>query len=172
MATGPGDELVTAGSGCQPVPNTDRERAIDTLKAAFVQGRLAKGEFDMRVGQALASQTHVELTVLTADLPAERTASESLKRASHQDGKPVLRPGPVIMAATALYAGVWPFTFYLPWPRDGEGDPPRALIILFFAATLMYLCVMLIAVGYMIASWREQRSCGQPLRRPAAGACD
>jgi len=48
----------------------DRERVIDLLKAAFVQGRLARDEFDTRVGQALASRTYAELAVVTADIPA------------------------------------------------------------------------------------------------------
>ena len=43
---------------------------IDLLKAAFVQGRLARDEFDTRVGQALASRTYAELAVVTADIPA------------------------------------------------------------------------------------------------------
>ena len=49
----------------------DRERVIDLLKAAFVQGRLDQDEFDARVGQVLASRTHGELTSVTFDLPAE-----------------------------------------------------------------------------------------------------
>ncbi len=49
----------------------DRERVIDLLKAAFVQGRLTRDELDARVGQALASVTHAELAAVTADLPAE-----------------------------------------------------------------------------------------------------
>jgi hypothetical protein len=49
----------------------DRERVIDLLKAAFVQGRLALDEFDARVGQALASRTYAELAAVTADIPAE-----------------------------------------------------------------------------------------------------
>ena len=48
----------------------DRERVIELLKAAFVQGRLARDEFDTRVGQALASRTYAELAVITADIPA------------------------------------------------------------------------------------------------------
>ena len=38
--------------------HTDREQVIDRLKAAFVHGRLAKDEFDLRVGQVLASRTY------------------------------------------------------------------------------------------------------------------
>ena len=49
----------------------DRERVIDLLKAAFVQGRLDKDEFDARIGQALASRTSGELAAATADIPAE-----------------------------------------------------------------------------------------------------
>jgi hypothetical protein len=44
---------------------------IDLLKAAFVQGRLARDELDERVGQALVSRTYGELTAVTADIPAE-----------------------------------------------------------------------------------------------------
>jgi hypothetical protein len=49
----------------------DRERVIDLLKAAFVQGRLARDEFDERVGQVLVSRTYGELAAVTADIPAE-----------------------------------------------------------------------------------------------------
>ena len=53
----------------------DRERVIDLLKAAFVQGRLMRDEFDARVGQALASRTYGELAAVTADIPAELIAA-------------------------------------------------------------------------------------------------
>ena len=49
----------------------DRERVIDLLKAAFVQGRLARDEFDERVGQVLVSRTYGELAAVTADIPAD-----------------------------------------------------------------------------------------------------
>ena len=67
-----GDEIAagTGGRGHLRASRTDREQAIGTLKAAFVQGRLVKDEFDLRVGQALAPRTYAELAALTADLPA------------------------------------------------------------------------------------------------------
>lgn len=71
MVVGPGDE--TAGAGRHNYLRTshaDREQAIDLLKAAFVQGRLAKDEFDLRVGRVLASRTYADLDALTADIPA------------------------------------------------------------------------------------------------------
>jgi hypothetical protein len=56
-------------------PHADRERVIDLLKAAFVQGRLTRDEFGARVGQTLMSRTPAELAAVTADLPAELTGA-------------------------------------------------------------------------------------------------
>jgi hypothetical protein len=50
--------------------HADREHVLEVLKAAFVQVRLNKDEFELRVGQTLASRTYAELSVLTADVPA------------------------------------------------------------------------------------------------------
>jgi len=41
---------------------------IDVLKAAFVQGRLTRDEFDARVGRAFTSRTYADLAALTADV--------------------------------------------------------------------------------------------------------
>jgi hypothetical protein len=60
----------TGGRGRLRASHADREHVIGMLKAAFVQGRLAKDEFDLRVGQTLASRTCAELAALTADIPA------------------------------------------------------------------------------------------------------
>ena len=56
--------------------HADREHVIDTLKAAFVQGRLTKDEFDLRVGQTLASRTYAELAEVTADIPAAQAGAQ------------------------------------------------------------------------------------------------
>jgi S-DNA-T family DNA segregation ATPase FtsK/SpoIIIE len=55
--------------------HAEREQIISLLKAAFVQGRLDKDEFDLRVGQALASQTRAELAALIADIPGTPAVS-------------------------------------------------------------------------------------------------
>jgi DUF1707 SHOCT-like domain len=64
----PGAQAAAAGLRAL---RADRERVIDLLKAAFVQGRLDQDEFDARVGQVLVSRTHWELAAVTFDLPAE-----------------------------------------------------------------------------------------------------
>ena len=70
--TGPGDEMAAVPTDRGPLraSHADREQAIDMLKAAFVQGRLAKDEFDARVGQVFASRTYAELAAVTDDIPA------------------------------------------------------------------------------------------------------
>ena len=135
MVTRPGDELAAAaaGHGYLRVSHADREQVIGTLKAAFVHGMLAKDEFDLRVSQAFASRTYAELAAVAAGLPAEPTAAQPPKPARAEGEQPVLRPGPVIMAATALCAGVWAFTFLPPWPTNSDGDPLAPIIMLFFS---------------------------------------
>ena len=170
MVTGQGDELAAAAAarGRLRASHADREQVIGTLKAAFVQGMLAKDEFDLRVSQAFASRTYAELAAVTADLPAA-PAAQPPKPARAQGEQPVLRPGPVIMAATALWAGVWAFTFLPPWPTNSEGDPPHAIILLFLLTNLICLIVSVIGVVNMIELRREKRSRGRPPRPPSAG---
>jgi WD40 repeat protein len=57
---------------------------IGVLKAAFVQERLTKDEFDTRVGHALISRTRTDLTALTADLswPASSRPGSPLRTAA------------------------------------------------------------------------------------------
>ena len=51
---GPGDEIAAArgqGRGELRASHADRDQVIEVLKAAFVQERLGKDEFDLRVGR-------------------------------------------------------------------------------------------------------------------------
>jgi hypothetical protein len=75
MSTGP-DDLAAAARGHLRASRADRECVIAVLKTAFVQDRLAKDEFDHRVGQVLASRTYAQLAELTADIPAESPPAE------------------------------------------------------------------------------------------------
>ena len=74
MSTGP-DDLAAAARGHLRASRADREQVIAVLKTAFVQDRLAKDEFDHRVGQVLASRTYAQLAELTADIPAQSPAA-------------------------------------------------------------------------------------------------
>jgi uncharacterized protein DUF1707 len=65
----------TAGRGQFRASHPDREQVIELLKEAFVQGRLAKDELDLRVDQVFAARSHAELAAVTADLYAGPTTS-------------------------------------------------------------------------------------------------
>ena len=78
---GPEDEMAAAAAarGRLRSSHGDREQTIDALKAAFVQGRLTKDEFDARIGQTLASRTYADLAAVTADIPAGLAGVRSRK---------------------------------------------------------------------------------------------
>lgn len=75
----PGEQMGAAGSRRLQTPHVDREQVIDQLKAAFVQDRLTKDEFDVRVALAFTSRTYAELAALTADIPAGLTVAQPLR---------------------------------------------------------------------------------------------
>ena len=163
----PSDRMsAAAGHGDLRASHADREQVIGTLKAAFVQGRLAKDEFDPRAGQALASRTYAELAAVTADLPAGLTAAQPSNPATAPGERVILRPGLVVTVATVLYAGVWPLAFVL--PRNGEGDPVAG-VSLVATATLAYFLVLITAGAWAQApgSRRDKRPGGQLPGQPA-----
>ena len=165
---GPGDDISAAAGrrGHLRASHTDRERVIDTLKAAFVQGMLAKDEFDLRVGQTFASRTYAELAAVTADIPAGLATAKPPAPARAQGEQIVARPGPVAAAATGVYASVWAYVLFLS-PHGGD-NPSTPLLIM--GGGIVYLIVLSICVGHMVALRREERSGGQRPRGRAPGA--
>jgi Domain of unknown function (DUF1707) len=81
---GPGDERAAGAGGRTHLraSHADREQVIDMLKTAFVQGLLAKDEFDLRVGQVLASRTYTDLNALTAGLTRAQSPNPAREPAS------------------------------------------------------------------------------------------
>jgi hypothetical protein len=66
-------QVNTPGRFAQPgmlAAAADRERTMDVLKAAFMEGRLTKTEFDERSSRVLSARTYGELNNLVADLPS------------------------------------------------------------------------------------------------------
>ena len=93
----PRDQMpAAAGHGHFRASHADREQVIGVLKAAFVQGMLAKDEFSLRVGQAFASRTCAELAALTADLPSELTAARPPQPA-REPGEPRIPHSGVVL---------------------------------------------------------------------------
>jgi DUF1707 SHOCT-like domain len=156
---GPGDEIAAATDrGHLRVSHAEREKAIDLLKAAFVQGRLTKGELDARVGQALASRTQAELATLSADLPAGLIAAPPWRQPA------LARPRPPVSKVAA---------------GAGLTIPPVALLAVAFLTSseqVSELCFMVIswfliawvlAGTQMLGKWYDKRSGGPLPPRPA-----
>jgi hypothetical protein len=169
--TGPGDETA-AGAGDHGhlrAAHTDREQVIGILKAAFVQGRLDRDEFGLRVGQTLASRTYAELNAVTADLPPELAAAQPPAPARVQNKRRVLRPVVALTAATAVYAGTWPVALSL--PVSGPDHDPHAGVALASTAFMVYLIFLVVTVMVLVDSWQQERSGKQlpPGSAPGAG---
>jgi len=170
---GPGDEIAAAASqvdGRLRASHADREQVIEVLKVAFVGERLAKDEFDLRVGQAFVARTHAELAAVTAGLPAEpatadepATAEPAMAACAYSE-PPAVRPGRLLAVATAVCAGVWMFGLFPPWPENSEGDPPKGVILVVFLTTFVYLIVLAmtlwVGAAALIESWLKRRSGG------------
>ncbi|WP_234337217.1 DUF1707 and DUF4190 domain-containing protein [Kitasatospora phosalacinea] len=50
--------------------NSDRERTVDVLKAAFAEGRLTAAEYEHRMSATYQASTYGQLAALVADLPS------------------------------------------------------------------------------------------------------
>jgi hypothetical protein len=148
MTAKPGDDMAAAaaGRGRLRASHADREHVLDVLKAAFVQGRLIKDEFDMRVGQTFASRTYAELAALTADIPAGLIGAQPLRkpagaRAPHPQNKVVNSCACATLAILALAAALFTGNFGL-----------------FFAVVAAILGILLVVGGWMACSSHNKRS--------------
>jgi Domain of unknown function (DUF1707) len=152
---------MTAGDdrGRLRTSHADRDRVVDTLKAAYVYGLVTKDEFDTRVGQTLAARTYAELTAITADIPAGLAPAP-----------PPLRPAPA-KANPAVHVG--------PAPADRPAVAMAALAALLFAVacfasdamTPVLLLGALVCAFMSLCSRHDPRSGGQlpPQQRVRSG---
>ena len=156
----PGDNMAAGaeGDGNLPASHAGREQVLDALKAAFVQGRLAKDEFDLRVGQVLAA--YAELDAATADIPAGLAAAEQPEtiRKSHNK-KLILRgtaAGPGASVALAVTIAV-----------VARGNPFISLVVV--GVTGVFVAVLVAGLLTLISWILEIASSRQPLPGPPPG---
>jgi hypothetical protein len=138
------------------------------LKAAFVQGRLTKDEFDTRAGQALTARTYADLAAVTAGFPLGPTAPQPLgtpaRMKAPPSGSTELKTGArVITATTVLTAGAWVGARFA---RAHEG----AAVMLVFISTFAWLGMLILTATVMAESRRQRHPGGQLPPRPAPGA--
>jgi hypothetical protein len=147
----PGDEIAAAagGRGHLRASHADREQVIGALKAAFVQGMLAKDEFGLRMGQAFASRTYADLAAVTADLPAGLAAAqppEPARESANKKKKAVA----ALACATPATVGV---LFALPPIPDGS---PFAVPVML----LMFVLFGAVSTGWLLLfhAWLDERA--------------
>ena len=99
--TGPEDQAA-AGRDRLRVSHADRERAIETLKDAFVQGRVTRDELDARADRVLAARTYADLAALTADVPAADIPAGPAAAAPARPPTPVRHRQPLVRAAAGV----------------------------------------------------------------------
>jgi hypothetical protein len=152
--------------------HADREQVIETLKTAFVHGRLTKDELGTRAGQALTARTYADLAALTADLPAAPSAPPAapperppaparrrpLARAAAKSG--------ICLGISAAAIGVGAFLDQ----GDSGPQPPRFLVglLIILAVSGLWTAVGIMAYAVLTA-WDERYARRQLPPRPGPG---
>ena len=164
---GPGDESTRTGvRSYLRASHADREQVIDRLKAAFVQGRLAKDEFDVRVSQVFASRTYADLNAVTADLPVGVTTGQPLEAAGEPAEQPAREPRDRKAVKTWACA-----TIALPSMAVGIALlKSGAAISLSLISVVMFVCVVTgPVIGLVLLhSWVENHPGTKPSPGPPA----
>jgi hypothetical protein len=88
------------GDSNLPMSHVGREQVLDALKAAFVQGRLAKDEFDLRVGQVLVA--YADLDAATADIPIALTTAQPPETIRKSHNKRLIQRGTAAGAGASV----------------------------------------------------------------------
>ena len=166
---GSGDELA-AGAGDRSrlrASDADREQVVTVLKASFVQGRLTRDEFYLRVTQVFASRTYADLDALTADIPAGVAKPQPPGPAGQPDSEKLIQRGIAVGAGAGL---VIPVVVGVVVGIIAGG--PMAVVAGVVAGVVVSVLVAgLLAVFLPLLSWVLDKSSGrQPSQRPPAGA--
>jgi hypothetical protein len=153
---GPGDQMAVrkTGQGRSGAAYGHRDRAIAVLKASFVAGRLDIDEFDVRVGQALASRSYAELAAVTADLPDSRPEAQAPRATPRWLINSAVRWGASGLITPALLAAAFAVASL-------AGDVYGA--VAFLIAAVYFLCWLSTGAS-MLWEWHS-------MSLPATGMC-
>jgi hypothetical protein len=163
VTTGPGDQTApgAAAYGRFLASYTDREQVVDTLKAAFVEGRLTKDELDARAGQAFAARTYADLAALTADIPAGSPGARSRPEPARVQARPAVSKRAIVLrlAACAIIPLIV-ITVVILANNDGLAETVISPL------AFVYLMALMIGASHLVDSRlerrRSRRSGGQP----------
>ena len=168
VTTGPQDPAA-AGRDRLRASHADREQVIDTLKTAFVHGRLTRDELDARAGRALAARTCADLAALTADIPPGPAAAGPARPPAPARRRPLAGAAAksgICLIITAAAIGV---AAYLD-PGGPGPQPPQFWGGLMVVLAVSSLWTALGIMGYAVfTSWDQRSSRGQLPPRPGPG---
>lgn len=104
----PADEMAVGarGRGHFRASDADREWAVDVLKAAFVQDRMGKDEFNLRVGRVLKSRTFADLDALTADILTGRTKARPAEPSCERGNSRLIMRASAAVAVSVVVTSV------------------------------------------------------------------
>jgi hypothetical protein len=164
VMAGPQDPAA-AGGGRLRAGHADREQVIETLKDAFVHGRLTKDELDARAGQALSARTYADLVALTTDIPPTSAATRPERPPAPVRRRPLARAaagsgGCLFIAAAAIRA------VDLADPGPTPGVIPKywgtLFILIALAAVFTALGILVHGVGTSVEHRRSHRQLPPP----------
>jgi hypothetical protein len=171
MVSGPEGETA-ARRGRLRASHADRNRVVDVLKAAFIEGRLTKDELDARLGQTLAARTYAELAALTADIPPgtklapqPRPDRAPAPQSTHWAAHRAVKSGAA--AIGGIIVAVWLTTAVVGQPMVGM---ILAVFIVILAGLASALVGSMVGAALMLERRRQRRSGGRYPTRPASGA--
>jgi Domain of unknown function (DUF1707) len=167
VTTGPQDPAA-AGRDRLRACHADREQVLETLKDAFVHGRLTKDELDTRAGRALAARTYADLAPLTADIPPAVPAGAARPPAAARRrplARAVAGSGICLVIAAAAVRAAFIFD-----PGPSGPTPHHSLAPLMLFLALMAVLAALGFVGYgVVTSVEHRRSRRRLPPRPGPG---
>ena len=135
-----------------------REQVLDALTAAFVHDRLAKDEFDLRVGQVLAA--YAEPDAVTADVPAGLTTAQPPETIRKSHNKKLIQRGTAAGAgaSVALTATI---------AVAVGGNPVISLVVVGLVG--VFVAVLLAGLLTLVSWVLEMVSSRRPSPGPPAG---
>jgi Domain of unknown function (DUF1707) len=169
------DDPAAAGRDRLRAGHSDREHVVEALKDAFADGRLAKDEFDVRAGRALAARTYADLAALTDDIPA--AARLPCPAAARLPRPPA--PGRRPLARAAVRAGICLIIAFVAWwiaehaDTNPAGPGPHTFHFLPIPMAMVFITAGFTAIGILghgaVTSRQLRRSRGQLPPGPGPG---
>ncbi len=169
MRVGAGDEMAAAG-GYFLASDADRDRVIDTLRAALTEGRLTGDEFGARVARTSGSRTYAELAAVMADIPAGPAGAGPAGAGGGLAGAGLPANIKSLLWTIGGYAALPPILLGVALLADSE-SAARAAIVLFMIGFLLAVTSGTVALGTAIDTrLKNRQAAGPPPARPGRSA--